>query len=67
MERSELAHKSARAHPAARGRTGMQWHTRHADAVRGENGEPRLTVKTWGTACNTVGGVVDVELRRPIL
>ena len=48
MERSELAHKPVRAHPAARGRTWMQRHTRHEDAVRGENGKPRLTAENGG-------------------
>ena len=41
MERSEPAHKPARAPPAARGRTGMPRHTRHADAVEGRQGERR--------------------------
>ena len=45
MERSELALKPARAQPAARGRTKMQRHTRTEDAVRGENGESRLTAE----------------------
>ena len=40
----------------------MQRHTRNEDAVRGENGESRLTAKTGGAGRKNVGFFVDAEI-----